>query len=203
MILHKDLTGIDLHKTKISIALPNRVPEYIGEVIFDGETLWVGTGSTLDSWKTTKSTPPPLFSWVVNLAAYTIPQNFSPVDVTLYYADCLASDVDTYASSFSIVKSWQFGIDARADGPIDLTPFIQANGKGSYTVLISGSDGYGAENMPAPSQRLRLVSSTSLDALEMFSMTVDFAGKAGIFYSGVTGFYLAQPLAQVLLEVGQ
>lgn len=201
MTLHKDLTGNELHGVKIPISQPNRNPAFVGETIFDGETLWVATGTTPTNWVTTKSTPAPGFSWVVDLATYANPQNFTLSEATLYYADCLASEVDQYSALFEIVKSWQFGTDLGAGCPIDITSQIQAKGKGAYTLLLSGSDGYGAGNMPAPNQRLALVTTTVSSAVESFSLTQDFTGKDGVFYFGVTGFYISNPLSQVLLQV--
>lgn len=201
MTLHKDLTGFDLHGTKIPLAQPTRLPAYVGETIFDGEKLWVATSLSLEGWKDTRSTPPPAFSWVVDLASFAQPYDQSLTKVSLFFRDCPINEVDQFADSFALVKTWVIGVDLFMRSPIDLTPSVQACGPGAYVLALTGQDLYGADDVPILDHPVALVFEHPSPVVQLFNFTQDFTGLNGVLCPSLNGFYVMAPLAQVLLEV--
>lgn len=148
MLRHHELFGDELHGAKISIEPPTRNPAYEGEAVFDGETLWIATGITADSWKrstppptSTANLPPPAFSWTFDLS------NSSDDILSLFYSSYDAQFPRFF--SWQLLRTYRRGVDLPRTGNennmlLSLNSWIEQRGTGLYLPAISAFGGLSA-----------------------------------------------------------
>lgn len=201
-VQHKDLTGPDLHGSKVTIAALTTAPTYLGELRFHGGLLYVGTSLVADGWTVCGSPPPISFRWSLATAGY-VPASGSVSKVTLYYFSGSAIDAAGNPQGFELVHSFTAGIDWNPGNPIDLTPFLQLKGVGSYTCLLSGLDAYGLDDRAKPGQQLSIQYAEPLAAVQLFDFSVAFIGLENQEYLSVKGVEILDLMGVVTLSIDQ
>ena len=199
---HKDLTGEDLHPSRVLLDSPDRAPDYPGEIVFDGVQTWIANGSTQNDWKLSASAPPKVFSWVLTRFGYVPSGNSLIKKIELYFMAISRLDVNSNLENFSHLNSWEVGTDISATSPIALTDWVQKKGLGCYVVLISGPDAYGNTLSPIENARLFLPDEGSSPALTIFQTEGEFLAVDGAYHTRPYGFEISQAFAQIELQLG-
>jgi hypothetical protein len=202
MVKHKDLTGNELHPAKVGLESPDRVPAFPGEVLFDGSQTWIANGSTQEDWARSTAPPPVVFSWLINSANYTPPNNSSLTKLELYYLDCTALTANSNADSFNLLTAWEIGTDLGVGCPVLLSGWIAKKGKGCYVLLLNGPDAYGNSLSPIENSRLHLLGEATHPALTIFRFETEFLAADAETHSRPYGFEVITPLAQIEIQLG-
>lgn len=208
---HKDVTGNDLHGSRVALTPANRAPLFAGELIFDPttKTLMVGDSLTENGWERGVPNPPAIpqppiaFHWAIDMS---LTATFLFDSLALFYAGHTANV--NASSSFSLLKRFTAGSDFEAGSSFDLTPWVQAKGRGYYMPLFSGPDGYGGSNQPISKLLRTTWINSSLGAAQQVSVAAitqvtSFRDDANRLYSGCNAVRCLRPFAHVNLELYQ
>lgn len=197
---HSELTGSNLHGTRIPTTGRNRPPAYEGELIFDQESFWVGTGNPLAWQSASAPPPPPFFGWAVDFSSYSPPE-MSPLRLEAWYLSIPADEAPEWFDQFQLIKTWEVGTEWRFKAPVSLAPQVSAFGAGSYVLTLRGGGGY-AGIRPATNVALTLANTNPLGALTFFEFTQDDFYGDNLTYPNTMGFEITNPMAQVTIRFG-
>ena len=193
--LHSELTGVDLHGSKIPILTSSRSPAFEGETAWLGGQLQVGIGG---SWRSVAASG---FGWTLRTENIFNPSDFTRLAIEVYFQAAPALEARENPFGFSIISTWRDGVNWSAGMPIDIYPAIQAKGLGSYVIICSGEDQYGSPDQPLSSNVISIQSQSPANALTAWDSEMDFQSDGGGLYSGFTGFSVVSGFASVVLSI--
>ncbi|MBE9179115.1 hypothetical protein IQ268_11135 [Oculatella sp. LEGE 06141] len=195
---HSELSGADLHETKLTLGAPPTAPSFVGQTRFHNGVLFIGTGTTAGAWSPCY---PQIFDWALETAPYAANSPNTITSIGLYWHPLSNASLSNIALSSELVNIWIGGDDWGVGAPINFTEQITQMGAGIFTFLISGEDAYGGSDKPLHDQRLELVGSQPTSAAEVIEMANDFKGMNGEYYSNIRSVRILEPFSLGRLRI--
>ncbi len=202
MTQHRLLPGSELHGSLVpAVPRTSRPPAYDGEIIWDQNTFWRGQGG---QWQQSSSSPLtgfPVFSWVLNTAAYgsSIPVG---AKIQIYYTSQPASTAAVQGGNFMMISTLTVGQDVAALAPYDFSSLITNVGKGCYVLNVQLTDGYG-EISSVSDLRITVGFQAPAGSVNIFEFSDSFVDSAGQAMPGLRGFEVINPMSQVVINLSR
>ena len=193
--LHSELTGVDLHNSKIAVLTTTRSPAFEGEIVWLGGQLQVAVSG---SWRSVAAAG---IGWILRTEYIFNPSEFTNLAVELYFQAAPAVEARENPGGFSLISTWRERTNWAKGMPIDLFQAVQSHGVGSYSILCSGEDQYGSPDQPLHSNRVVIQSQVPFGAIAAWDSELEFQAANGALYSGFTGFTVASGFASVVLSI--